>query len=71
VPKQTLVVIVGAIVLFGVGIGGALAFMGGNDSSNSHQMPNGQTMTGEMTDQTSTTHTMQDGQTMTGMDMTP
>jgi hypothetical protein len=67
-PKQTLVVIVGAIILFGVGIIGALAFTGGNDNSNSHQMPNGQTMTGQMNDQTTT---MEGGQTMTGMDMSP
>lgn len=67
-PKQTLAVIVAAIVLFGVGIIGALAFTGGDDGSNSHQMPNGQTMTGQMNDQTTT---MDDGQTMTGMDMSP
>ena len=56
--KQTLVVIIGAIVLFAVGIVGALAFTGGS-SSDGHQMQNGQTMTGDMT------HTMQDGETMT------
>jgi len=71
VPKQTIVVIVGAIILFGVGIVGALAFTGRNDNSNVHQMPNGQMMTGEMTGQTGGMHTMQDGQVMTGMDMTP
>lgn len=70
-PKQTLAVIVAAIVLFGVGIIGALAFTGGDDSSDGHQMPNGQMMTGEMTGQTDGMHTMQDGQVMTGMDMTP
>lgn len=70
-PKQTLAVIVAAIVLFGVGIIGALAFTGGDDNSNGHQMPNGQTMTGQMTEQTDTTDTMQDGQTMTGMEITP
>ena len=56
--KQTLVVIIGAIVLVAVGIVGALAFTGGG-SSDGHQMQNGQTMTGDMT------HTMQDGETMT------
>lgn len=56
--KQTLAVIAGAVVLFAIGIVGALAFTGG-DSSGGHQMQNGQTMTGDMT------HTMQDGQTMT------
>ena len=64
VPKQTVVVIVAAIILFGVGIVGALAFTGGDDNSNVHEMPNGQMMTGPM-------HTMQDGSVMTGMDMTP
>ena len=70
-PKQTLVVIVAAIVLFGLGIIGALAFTGGSGSSNGHQMPNGQMMTGQMTEQTDTTDTMQDGQTMSGMEITP
>lgn len=66
--KQTLAVVAVAVVLFAVGIVGALAFTGGGDGSNSHQMPNGQTMTGQMTtDQTG----MTTGQTMTGMDMTP
>ncbi|RDI73675.1 hypothetical protein Gocc_2588 [Gaiella occulta] len=68
--KQTLVVIVGAIVLFAVGIIGALSFTGAS-TSGGHQMPNGQTMTGEMTGQTGGTGTMQAGQTMPGMDMTP
>lgn len=63
-PKQTIAVVVAAIVLFGVGIVGALAFTGGNDDSNGHEMPNGQMMTGPM-------HTMEDGSVMTGMDMTP
>lgn len=66
--KQTLAVIAAAVVLFAVGIVGALAFTGGSDDSYSHQMPDGQTMTGQMTtDQTQ----MTTGQTMTGMDMTP
>lgn len=68
--KQTLVVIVGAVVLFAVGIVGALAFTGGDDSQNSHPMPNGQMMTGQMTDQTMTTSTMDGAHRMTGMDMT-
>ncbi len=68
--KQTLAVVVGALVLFVVAVVGALALTGGN-GSNVHQMPDGSTMTGQMNGQTSTTHTMQDGQTMPGMDMTP
>lgn len=70
-PKQTLAVIAAAIVLFGIGIIGALAFTSGNESSNGHQMPNGQMMIGQMTGQTGGMHTMRDGQTMSGMDMSP
>lgn len=72
--KQTIVVIVGAVVLFAAAIGGAIAFTGGNGSgSNMHTMQDGQTMTGEMTDTTSGgTHTMTNGETMTGsMDSMP
>jgi len=57
--KQTLVVVVGAIVLLGLGIVGAMAFTGGGGSGSPAL-----TSTGGA-------HTMQDGQTMTGMDMTP
>ena len=59
--KQTLVVVIGAIVLLGLGVFGAMAFTGGTDSGSA---PSGQVTTGG-------THTMEDGGTMTGMDMNP
>lgn len=68
--KQTLAVIIGAIVLFAVAVIGAMAFTGGGDSNpggNMHTMQDGSTMTGMMDEQTSTTggtHTMQDGSMM-------
>jgi len=58
--KQTIAVIVGAVVLFAVALVGALAFTGGGDAGYVHTMPNGQTMTGQM-------HTMSDGEQMPGM----
>ena len=58
--KQTLVVVVGAIVLLGLGVIGAMAFTGTDSGS----APSGQVTTGG-------THTMEDGGTMTGMDMDP
>ena len=65
--KQTITVIIGAIVLFAAAIGGTLAFTGGsNSNSNMHTMQNGQTMTDQMTDGT---HTMTNGDTMPGMSM--
>lgn len=66
--KQTIAVIVGAMVLFAAATGGTLAFTGGgNSNSNTHTMQNGQTMTGDMTDTTSGgMHTMTNGETMTG-----
>lgn len=65
--KQTITVIIGAIVLFAAAIGGTLAFTGGsNSNSNMHTMQNGRTMTGQMTDGT---HTMTNGNTMPGMSM--
>ena len=43
--RQTLAVIVGAIVLFVVAVVGAMAFTGGDSSSdNVHTMPGGSTM---------------------------
>ena len=72
--KQTIAVILGAIVLFAAAIGGTLAFTGGSKSnSNPHTMQNGQTMTGEMTGTTTeSTHPMSNGKTMTGsMDTMP
>ena len=61
--KQTIAVIVAAVVLFVVAVVGAMAFTG-SDSGNVHQMPNGQ-MTGMM-DDSMMGHTMTGGQTMTG-----
>lgn len=47
--KQTLAVIVGAIVLFIAAVAGAMAFTGGDSSSgdNVHTMQDGSTMSGE------------------------
>ncbi len=58
--KQTLVVVIGAIVLLGFGIFGAMAFTG----TDSDSTPSGQVTTGG-------THMMEDGETMTGMNMNP
>lgn len=67
--KQTLVVIVGAFVLLGLGVFGAMAFTGG-DSSPMMTMPGGSTMpTQQMT--TDGTMTMDDGSTMDQSEMTP
>lgn len=61
--KQVAIVVVAAIVLFGVALVGALAFTGNsNGGGTSHTMPDGQTMTTPM-------HTMDNGDTMTGMTM--
>ena len=68
--KQTIVVLVAAIVLLGLGIVGAMAFTGGSDSP-TMKMPDGNTMPSDQMTSTGTTHTMTDGQTMTGMDMNP
>jgi len=67
--KQTIAVILGAVVLFVVALGGALAFTGGESSGgNVHTMPGGQMMTGMMDDEMmdDPAHTMPGGQTMTG-----
>jgi hypothetical protein len=42
--KQTIVVVVGAIVLFVVAIIGAMAFTGGGEAHPVMTMPNGETM---------------------------
>lgn len=55
--RQTLAVIVGAIVLFAGVLAGTLAFTGGDSNGNVHTMPGGTTMTEPMM-------TMPDGQTM-------
>ena len=60
--KQTLVVVVGAIILFGIGIFGAVAFSGGDSGTPVMTMPDGSTMpSDQMTDDTMT---MDDGSTM-------
>ena len=63
--KQTIAVILGAIVIFAVALTSALAFTGsGSDAGNVHMMPRGQMMTGA-TDDSMMNHMMSDGQTMT------
>lgn len=66
--KQTIAVIVGAIVLFAATVVGAMAFTGG-DSSPMMTMPDGSTMPADQMT-TDGTMTMDDGSTMpdTGMD---
>lgn len=66
--KQTLVVIVGAVILLGVGVFGALAFTGGDSGTPVMTMPDGSTMpSNQMTD--NGTHTMTDGSTMDDQEM--
>jgi hypothetical protein len=68
VNKQTLVVIVGAIILLGVGVFGALAFTGGDSETPTIRMPDGSTMPSDrMTGDG--THTMTDGSTMDDQEM--
>ena len=71
--RQTLAVVVGAIVLFAIGVFGALAFTGGDSGGNAHTMPDGSMMSGPMSDEMGTTqgmHTMEDGSMMDDMGMT-
>ena len=66
--KQTLVVIVGAVILLGVGVFGALAFTGGDSGTPIMTMPDGSTMPNDqMTDDG--THTMEDGSMMDDQEM--
>lgn len=66
--KQTLVVIVGAVILLGVGVFGALAFTGGDSGTPVMTMPDGSTMpSNQMTD--NGTYTMTDGSTMDDQEM--
>ena len=69
--KQTLVVVVGAIVLLGLGIFGAMAFTKSDDSNIPMMtMHNGSTMpTDQMT--TSGMDTTEANDPTTGMNMTP
>lgn len=68
--KQTIVVVIGSVVLLGLGIVGAMAFTGSSDSP-VLTMPDGSTMPSAQMSSTGGTHTMPDGETMTGMDMSP
>ena len=61
--KQTLVVIVAAIVLLGLGVFGALAFTGGDSGTPMMTMPDGSTMPADQMT-TDDTMTMDDGSTM-------
>ena len=66
---QTVAVIVGAIVLFGAAVIGAMAFTGGSDSSGPVMtMPDGSTMPADQMTTTGT-HTMEDGPTMDDSEM--
>ena len=70
--KQTLVVVIGAIILFGIGIVGAIAFTGSSGSDSPIMtMQDGTTMPSDQMNSTEGTHTMQDGGAMTGADMNP
>ena len=68
--RQTLAVIVGAIVLFAVAVIGAMAFTGGDSGTPMMTMPDGSTMPADQMT-TGGTMTMEDGSTMDDMDMTP
>lgn len=70
--KQTLAVVVAAVVLFAAAVFGAMAFTGGDSTSdgNVHTMQDGSTMTEEMSG-TDGMHTMEDGSTMDDMEMEP
>lgn len=68
--KQTLVVVLGAVVLLGLGVFGALAFTGGDSGRPMMTMPEGSIMPpDQMT--TGGTMTMDDGSMMDDSEMTP
>ncbi len=70
--KQTLVVVIAAIALLGLGIVAAMAFTGSSGpDSPPMTMPGGSTMPSDQMSSTGGTHTMQDGQTTTGMNINP
>lgn len=50
--RQTLLVIVGAIVLFAAAVGGAIAFTDGGSGDNVHTMQDGSTMSDTEMDET-------------------
>ena len=65
--KQTIAVVVAAVVLFAVALVGALAFTGSDSGAgNVHTMTNGQMMTGKMDDNSMMGHMMSNSRTMTG-----
>lgn len=66
--RQSLAVIIGAIVLFGVGVFGALAFTGDDSGTPTMTMPDGSTMPADQMP-TEGTHTMDDGSTMNDQEM--
>lgn len=61
--KQTLAVVIGAVVVFAVALVAALSFTGGGDDGAVHRMPDGRTMTGGEMDSPPS------DRTMPGMDM--
>lgn len=68
--KQTLAIVVGAIVLFVVAVVGTMAFTGGDSGTPMMTMPDGSTMPAdEMSDEG--TMTMEDGSTMSDEEMQP
>lgn len=70
--KQTLVVVIGAIVLLGLGVFGAMAFTGSSSSGSPVMtMDDGTIMPSDQMTSTQGTHTMEDGGTMTGTEMNP
>lgn len=69
--KQTIAVVVAAVVLFAAAVLGALAFTGDDSGAGDvHTMPNGQMMTGPTNGMAGMDsmrgHTMQGGKAMTG-----
>ena len=66
--KQTLVVVVGAIILLGVGVFGALAFTSGDNGTPMMTMQDGSTMPGDQMSGDGI-HTMEDGSMMDDQDM--
>lgn len=66
--RQTVAIVVGAIVLFAVAVISATAFNSGGDSGTPVMtMPDGSTMPADQMTTTTTTMTMKDGSTMGGM----
>ena len=66
--RQTLAIVVGAIVLFVVAVVGAMAFTGGDSGTPMMTMPDGSTMPADQMS-TGATNTMEDGSTMSDDEM--